>query len=178
MTCFGILLTAKSLDNNKLEGIRHGADVYLTKPFEIPMLEAHITNLIRRKQELTNYFRSEFMTLQEKSDHKDNRDVKFLKKVMDLIEANISEPNFGVEEISKEIGLSATHLYRKVKAQTGHSPQEIIKKYRIKKASLMLKNNEGNVSETMYKVGFSSASYFSKCFKAEFGMTPKEYQNG
>lgn len=173
-----ILLTAKSLDNNKLEGIRHGADVYLTKPFEIPMLEAHITNLIRRKQELTNYFRSEFMTLQEKSDHKDNRDVKFLKKVMDLIEANISEPNFGVEEISKEIGLSATHLYRKVKAQTGHSPQEIIKKYRIKKASLMLKNNEGNVSETMYKVGFSSASYFSKCFKAEFGMTPKEYQNG
>lgn len=171
-----ILLTAKSLESNKLEGIRHGADVYLTKPFEIPMLEAHITNLITRKQELTNYFKSEFMTLQQEPDSENNRDKMFLKKVMDLIEANISDPDFGVEAISKEIGMSSTHLYRKLKAQTGHSAQDIIKKYRIKKASLLLKNNEGNVSETMYNVGFSSASYFSKCFKAEFGMTPKEFQ--
>lgn len=171
-----ILLTAKSLEQNKLEGVRHGADVYLTKPFEIPMLEAHIDNLINRKQELTNYFKSEFMTLQQEPEGDNNRDKKFLKKVMDLIEANISDPDFGVDAISKEIGMSSTHLYRKLKAQTGHSAQDIIKKYRIKKASLLLKNNEGNVSETMYKVGFSSASYFSKCFKAEFGMTPKEYQ--
>ena len=171
-----ILLTAKSMESNKLEGLRHGADVYLTKPFEIPLLDAHISNLISRKKELTSYIRSEFLTLQEAPDTEDNRENKFLKKVIDLIEVNISDPDFGVEQISKEVGMSSTHLYRKLKAQTGLSAQDIIKKYRIKKASLLLKNNEGNVSETMYKVGFSSASYFSKCFKAEFGVTPKEYQ--
>ena len=171
-----ILLTAKSLESNKLEGIRHGADVYLTKPFEIPLLDAHISNLIARKEELTNYIKTEFTTIHDTPDKQENRDTKFLKKVIDLIEVNISDPDFGVEEISKEVGMSSTHLYRKLKTQTGHSAQDIIKKYRVKKASLLLKNNEGNVSETMYKVGFSSASYFSKCFKAEFGITPKEYQ--
>ena len=126
----------------------------------IPLLDAHISNLISRKKELTSYIRSEFLTLQEAPDTEDNRENKFLKKVIDLIEVNISDPDFGVEQISKEVGMSSTHLYRKLKAQTGLSAQDIIKKYRIKKASLLLKNNEGNVSETMYKVGFSSASYF------------------
>ncbi len=171
-----ILLTAKSMPSNRLEGIKKGADVYLTKPFEIELLEAHVNNLIHRKKELTSYFRNELVVNQDTPETKDNQDNKFLKKVMDLIEANISEPDFGVENISKEIGMSSTHLYRRLKALTNLSAQDIIKKYRIKKASLLLENNEGNVSETMYKVGFSSASYFSKCFKAEFGMTPKEFQ--
>jgi len=171
-----ILLTAKSMPSNRLEGIKKGADVYLTKPFEIELLEAHVNNLIHRKKELTSYFRNELVVSQDTPETKDNQDNKFLKKVMDLIEANISEPDFGVENISKEIGMSSTHLYRRLKALTNLSAQDIIKKYRIKKASLLLENNEGNVSETMYKVGFSSASYFSKCFKAEFGMTPKEFQ--
>ena len=78
--------------------------------------------------------------------------------------------------ISDEIGMSPTHLYRKLKSLTHFSAKEIIKKYRIKKASLLLKNKEGNISEIMYEVGFSNLSYFAKCFKLEFGVSPKEYQ--
>ena len=95
---------------------------------------------------------------------------------MHTIEANISNPDFSVELLSDEIGMSSTHLYRKLKSLTHLSANEIIKKYRIKKASLLLKNKEGNISEIMYEVGFSNLSYFSKCFKAEFGLAPKEFQ--
>ena len=171
-----ILLTAKSLESQQLEGIIIGADVYLTKPFEIEFLEAHINNLINRKKELNFYFKNELADIQSLPNDKDNLDNKFVLRVMDIIEANITHEDFGVELIAHEIGMSSTHLYRKIKGLTNRTPKDVIKKYRLKKASLLLKNNEGNVSEVMYKVGFSSISYFSKCFKAEFGMTPKEYQ--
>ena len=171
-----ILLTAKALPANQLEGIRRGADIYLTKPFEIELLDAHITNLLKRKKELNLYFRNLLVSNTGETDPKNNQENKFLKKVMDIIEANMGESEFGVEEIALEMAMSPTHLYRKLKAITNHSPMEILKKYRVKKASLLLANNEGNVSEVMYKVGFSSLSYFSKCFREEFGCTPKEYQ--
>src|SRR5205085_774977 len=103
-------------------------------------------------------------------------DEKFIDKVMHIIEANISNPEFGVDQLCREIGMSTTHLYRKLKATTHLSANEIIKKYRIKKASLMLRNKQGNISEIMYSVGFSNLSYFSKCFKKEYGMSPKDYQ--
>jgi signal transduction histidine kinase/ligand-binding sensor domain-containing protein/DNA-binding response OmpR family regulator len=172
-----ILLTAKSLTAHKIEGIRVGADVYLTKPFEIEVLEAHIDHLLERKTELYQYFRHELVTEPtEKETGKENEDDRFLRKVMNSIEANISNPDFSVESLSDEMGMSSTHLYRKLKSLTQLGGNEIIKKYRIKKASLLLKNKEGNISEIMYEVGFSNLSYFSKCFRAEFGVTPKEYQ--
>jgi AraC-like DNA-binding protein len=89
---------------------------------------------------------------------------------------NISNSELSVEIISDEIGMSPTHLYRKLKSLTHFSAKDIIKKYRIKKASLLLKNKEGNISEIMYEVEFSNLSYFAKCFKSEFGVSPKEYQ--
>jgi signal transduction histidine kinase/DNA-binding response OmpR family regulator len=171
-----ILLTAKSLTAHKVEGIRMGADVYITKPFEMELLVASIDHLLKRKQELADYFKSEIITQPDPQSAKENVDDKFVKKVMNIIEANISNPDFSVEKLSSEIGMSSTHLYRKLKSLTHLSANEIIKKYRIKKASLLLKNKEGNVSEIMYDVGFSSLSYFSKCFKAEFGLTPREFQ--
>ncbi len=171
-----ILLTAKSLPTNRLEGIKRGADVYLTKPFEIDLLEAHLNNLLKRKKELTNYFRSELITNQEQPTTKDNQDNRFLKNVMDIIEANIGETEFNVEDLSDQLGMSSTHLYRRLKALTNHSAQDIIRKYRLKKASLLLQNNEGNVSEIMRQVGFSTQSYFSKCFKEEYHMSPKAFQ--
>lgn len=171
-----ILLTAKSLTSQKIEGIKMGADVYITKPFEIEFLEANIDHLLARKKELADYFKNE-LVIQPSTDHgKENMDDKFIKKVMNIIEANIADPNFGVEMLSDEIGMSSTHLYRKLKSLTQLSANEIIRKYRIKKASLLLKNKEGNISEIMYDVGFSNLSYFSKCFRAEFGVSPKEYQ--
>ena len=171
-----ILLTAKALTSQKVEGIRKGADIYLTKPFEIELLEAHIDHLHHRNLELAAYFRHELITEPVLETNKENEDEKFLKKVMHTIEANISNSDFSVELLSDEIGMSSTHLYRKLKSLTHLSANEIIKKYRIKKASLLLKNKEGNISEIMYEVGFSNLSYFSKCFKTEFGLPPKEFQ--
>ena len=171
-----ILLTAKSLTSQKIEGIRMGADSYITKPFDIELLEAHIDHLIRRKQELSDYFKNEILIQPSSPAVQENGDDKFIRKVINIIEANISNPDFSVEMLSSEVGMSATHLYRKLKSLTHLTTHEIIKKYRLKKASLLLKNNEGNISEIMYDTGFSSLSYFSKCFKAEFGMTPKDYQ--
>lgn len=171
-----ILLTAKGLTSQKVEGIRMGADVYITKPFEIEFLEANIDHLLTRKKELADYFKNE-LVIQPPAGHlKGNMDENFIKKVMNIIEANISKPSFSVETLSEEIGMSSTHLYRKLKSLTQLSANEIIRRYRIKKASLLLRNKEGNISEIMYDVGFSNLSYFSKCFKAEFGITPKEYQ--
>jgi signal transduction histidine kinase/DNA-binding response OmpR family regulator len=170
-----ILLTAKSLTAQKIEGIRMGADVYITKPFEMELLDASIDHLLKRKQELSDYFRSELITQPDPLKTKENQDDKFIRKVMNLIEGNISNPDFSVEMLSDEIGMSSTHLYRKLKSLTHLSGNEIIKRYRIKKASLLLKNKGGNITEIMYEVGFSNLSYFSKCFKAEFGVSPKEY---
>ncbi|MDW7691387.1 two-component regulator propeller domain-containing protein [Flammeovirgaceae bacterium SG7u.111] len=171
-----ILLTAKSLTSQRVEGIRKGADAYITKPFEIDLLEAYIDHLIHRTEELTNYFNNELIRLPSDPDAMNNEDTKFVKQVMDIIEANISNSNLSVEMISNEMAMSSTHLYRKLKATTDHSANEIIKKYRLKKASILLQNKEGNITDIMYDVGFSSLSYFSKCFKAEYGLPPKKYQ--
>ncbi|NIJ55493.1 hybrid sensor histidine kinase/response regulator transcription factor [Dyadobacter arcticus] len=170
-----ILLTARSLTSQKIEGIRVGADAYITKPFDIELLYAQIGNLLHRKKELTTYFRHELIVTPAPEDGKENMDDKFVKKVMSVIEAHISDPDFTVEILGSEIGMSSAHLSRKLKSLTQFSANEIIKKYRIKKASLLLENREGNISEVMYDVGFSNLSYFSKCFREEFGVTPKEY---
>ncbi|HTJ50409.1 MAG TPA: two-component regulator propeller domain-containing protein [Cyclobacteriaceae bacterium] len=171
-----ILLTAKSLTTQKVEGIRMGADLYLTKPFEVELLEAHIDHLLRRKKELADYFRHELIIQPSAEATGENIDEKFIKKVMGIIEANISNTDFGVDKLSEEIGMSTTHLYRKLKSLTQLSANDIIRKYRLKKASILLGNKEGNISEIMYDVGFSNLSYFSKCFKVEFGLSPKDYQ--
>ena len=170
-----ILITARSLATQQAEGIRMGADAYLTKPFEIDLLEAHLDHLLARKQELTNYLK-QVLHAQPIATNKENEDERFVKKVMNVIEANISDPGFGVEQLSEEIGMSASYLYRKLKSLTQLSTNDIIKKYRLKKASILLRNKGGNVTEIMYEVGFANLSYFSKCFKAEYGLNPKDYQ--
>lgn len=171
-----ILLTAKSMVSNRIEGIKIGADAYITKPFEIELLKAHMDNLIQRQEELQAYFRNDLVQLPATSDASNNEDNKFVKRVMDIIEANISNAELSVEMIADEMAMSTTHLYRRLKATTDRSAKEIIQKYRLKKASLMLQNKEGNITEIMYRTGFSSLSYFSKCFKAEYGVPPKRYQ--
>jgi signal transduction histidine kinase/ligand-binding sensor domain-containing protein/DNA-binding response OmpR family regulator len=172
-----ILITAKGLTSQKIEGIRTGADVYITKPFEMEFLEANIDHLIARKKELAYYLKNELITQPiDNTSGRENEDDKFIKKVMNIIEANISNPDFSVDTLGAEIGMSTSQLYRKLKSLTKTSANDIIKKYRIKKASILLKNKEGNVSEIMLDVGFTNLSYFSKCFRTEFGLSPKEYQ--
>jgi signal transduction histidine kinase/ligand-binding sensor domain-containing protein/AraC-like DNA-binding protein/AmiR/NasT family two-component response regulator len=170
-----ILITARGLTTQKIEGIRTGADAYLTKPFELEYLEANIDHLLERKNELTNYLKNTLRIEPSQTD-KENEDERFVKKVMNIIEANISDPGFGVEQLSEEIGMSASYLYRKLKSLTQISTNDLIRKYRLKKASILLRNKGGNVTEIMYEVGFANLSYFSKCFKAEYGLNPKDFQ--
>ncbi|WP_152527390.1 hybrid sensor histidine kinase/response regulator transcription factor [Indibacter alkaliphilus] len=171
-----ILLSAKSLTSQKVEGLRTGADAYITKPFDLELLKANIEQLIKRKDVLLNYFKAEIITQPEFKEEGENIDDKFVKKVVGIIEANISNPEFTVELLSEEIGMSTAHLYRKLKALTHYSAKEIIRKYRLKKASILFRNKEGNISEIMYEVGFSNLSYFAKCFKKEYGVSPRDYQ--
>jgi len=172
-----ILLTAKSLDAQKIEGMMTGADLYITKPFDTGYLYSCIESLFRRENVLQNYIRNELqIQAPDSSTPDDNQDQVFIRKVMDIIEKNIDNNHLSVNLISHEIGISSTHLYRKLMAITQQPTKDIIKNYRLQKAAHMLKNNEGNVTEVMYAVGFSSLSSFSKSFKIVYGYSPRQYQ--
>ncbi|MCW3805346.1 hybrid sensor histidine kinase/response regulator transcription factor [Plebeiibacterium marinum] len=171
-----ILLTAKSLDVQKTEGIQSGANMYITKPFDINYLKACIYNLLNSEEQLYNYIRKELLVApKEPTDQKNNQDEQFIKRVMEIISENISNPELSVDMISAQMGMSSTHLYRKTKAITNQSTKDILKNYRLQKAAQMIKNKEGNITEIMYHVGFNSLSSFSKSFKAVFGVSPSEY---
>ena len=171
-----ILLTAKSLDVQKTEGIESGANMYVTKPFDINYLRACIHNLLINEQQLYEFIRKELLVSPDKTTHNEhNQDEVFIKKVMDIISENVSNPDLSVDMISSQMGLSSTHLYRKVKSITNQSTKDILKNYRLQKAAQMIANNEGNITEIMYQVGFNSLSSFSKSFKNTYGVSPSEY---
>lgn len=171
-----ILLTARSLEIHKTEGISKGADLYITKPFDMDYLKSAISGIFRREKQMTDYIKTQLVISPgNATDPGKNQDELFLKKVMSLIENNISNPELSVEMLGSALGMSATHLYRKLKENTGYSTREIIMNYRMQKAAHMIANNEGNVSEIMYAVGFSSLSGFSRSFKAKFGVAPSAY---
>ncbi|KAF0201800.1 MAG: signal transduction histidine [Bacteroidetes bacterium] len=171
-----ILLTARSLEIHKTEGISKGADHYITKPFDMDYLKSAISGIFRREMQMMEYIKTQLVISPgNETDPKKNQDELFLKKVMSLIENNISNPELSVEMLGNALGMSATHLYRKLKEGTGYSTKEIIMNFRMQKAAYMIANNEGNVSEIMYAVGFSSLSGFSRSFKAKFGVAPTAY---
>ena len=175
-----ILLTARSLDMHKTEGISKGADLYITKPFDMDYLKSAIKGVFRREEQMTDYIKTQLLLNPgDQPNNNKNQDELFLKKVMDLIENNIANPELSVELLGSALGMSSTHLYRKLKESTGYSTKEIIMNYRMQKAAQMIANNEGNISEIMYAVGFSSLSGFSRSFKAKFGVAPTVYhKNG
>jgi AraC-like DNA-binding protein len=171
-----ILLTAKTLNVDKTEAMNKGADMYITKPFDLDFLLSSIKSIFRREEQITRYIKSRLMLSPPKKDEKQRPDELFLKKVISMIEHNVGNHDFSVEMISKTMGMSSTHLYRKLKAITGFSTSEIINNYRLQKAAQMLVNKEGNITEVMYSVGFSSLSSFSKSFKTKFGVSPTKYK--
>jgi signal transduction histidine kinase/CheY-like chemotaxis protein len=172
-----ILLTAKTLDIDKTEGMSKGADMYITKPFDLEFLRSSIQSIFRREEQMTRYIESRLLLSPPAREDKQHPDELFLKKVMSVIERNVGNPGFSVEMISETMGMSSTHLYRKLKAITGFSTSEIINSYRMQKAAQMLTNKEGNITEVMYAVGFSSLSSFSKSFKAKYGVAPTKYKS-
>lgn len=169
-----ILLTARTPLIFKLEGLETGADDYITKPFSIDALEARVRNLIDSRQKLRDRYRKE-ISLQPQNVAITSPDEKFLTKVMAFIERNMAEPTLSVEELGKEVGMSRVTLYRKIKALTNQTAIEFIRGVRIKRAAQLLEQNKFNVSEVAYMVGFIDVDYFRKCFKEQYGHTPKEY---
>lgn len=169
------MLTAKNLEEQRAEGYEHGADSYITKPFHGKVLLARIDNLLRQRSMLKHLFQGNRSAEKEIEESQlDSRDKQFMKQLHDIIQANLSNCDFSVEDIGQEIGLSRVQLYRKVKAMTGASVVELLRKARLAKAKRLLESRSKSVSEVAYEVGFSTPSYFSKCFKEEFGMLPGE----
>lgn len=173
-----IMLTAKNLEEHRAEGYEHGADSYITKPFHSKVLLARIENLLRQRQLLKNLYQGTKEAEKEISEaHLEDRDKQFLKQLQAIIQKNLSDSEFGVEDMGQQIGLSRVQLYRKVKAMTGSSVVDLLRKARLAKARRLLETRSMSVSEVAYEVGFSAPSYFTKCFKEEYGMLPGDVGN-
>ena len=172
-----IILTARSGQENKLEGLQTGADDYLTKPFDIKELQIRIENLISIRKKLQEKFsRIENGTHKAVEKKLSSIDEKFIAKVTEIIEKHISEEEFSMEDLGKELGMSRMQIYRKLKALTGKSASRYIKSFRLVKAKEILNEGNENISEVAYSLGFGSPAYFSRCFKEEFGYPPSEFK--
>ena len=178
-----IMLTAKNLDEHRAEGYEHGADSYITKPFHSKVLLSRIENLLKQRRLLKSHFENIFSQTPQTAEQEvamnqlEDRDKQFLNQLHAIIQKNLSDSEFGVEDIGKGIGLSRVQLYRKVKAMMGSSVVDLLRKARLAKAKRLLESRSMSVSEVAYEVGFSAPSYFTKCFKEEYGMLPGEVGN-
>ena len=201
-----ILLTARALSAHQIEGFRSGADAYITKPFEAQLLLARIENLLKNRRVLKELWAPsqepghESNTETMKTSTKESQDALshdnnalednqaslaqegvggglFLARFKAIIEEHMTDSDLSVEDLGAEIGLSRVQLYRKVKALTGHSPVELLRTARLQRARQMLLTTDKTIAEVAYDVGFSAPSYFTKCFRDEFGISPSELTN-
>jgi signal transduction histidine kinase/DNA-binding response OmpR family regulator len=170
-----ILLTAKGSVEHKIEGIEVGADAYIPKPFDMRFLKIKTQKLLEEREFLKEKFASKGITLDSQKIGINNTEKAFLEKAESVIEDNLMNSEFGVEDLADSLSFSRMQLYRKLKTVRGLSANEFIRAYRIKKAALLLRETDLNVSEILYDIGFTNRSYFSKCFKQNFEMSPKEY---
>ena len=167
-----ILLTARSLSEQREEGYGTGADSYLTKPFTGSLLLARIDNLIHSRTLLRSLFSGNSKEEEKEEEMLGAQDQSFVTRLREVIRDNMGDSDFSVERIGEEIGLSRVQLYRKVKALTGQTPVELLRKARLERSRRLIEKTEKSVSEIAYEVGFTSPSYFNKCFKDEFGISP------
>ena len=169
-----ILLTAKSSGEDRINGLEIGADDYLIKPFNDKELLARISNLIVQRRNLREKY------LREAEIHPTevavtSLDKKFIEKIIKIIEENISNTEFNVEQLADDLIVSRWQLYRKFSSVLGEKPNEFIKKYRIKRAADLIKQDFGNITDVAYEVGFNDLSYFAKCFKQIYKINPHKY---
>lgn len=167
-----ILLTACSLDEQRIQGYDGGADSYISKPFSSHLLLARIRNLIDSHQRLKLFF-GDRQTL-AKEDICD-MDKEFVEKFKTIIEEKMSDSGLNVEDLGRDMGLSRVQLYRKIKSLTNYAPNELLRMARLKRAASLLASSELTVAEIAYEVGFTSPSYFTKCYKEQFGESPTEF---
>lgn len=170
-----IILTAKATLKDKISGFEYGADEYIMKPFEIEELRSRIKNLLQQRKRLHEHYKTH--GLFEIDEHKiSSLDQQFISKVFKIIKNNISNSDLSIELLTENLMVSRSLLHKKLSALVGEAPGELIKRIRLTKAADLLKNNAGNVTEISFEVGFSNPSYFTACFKKQFGVSPSQYQ--
>jgi signal transduction histidine kinase/ligand-binding sensor domain-containing protein/DNA-binding response OmpR family regulator len=168
-----LMLTAKARIDDRIEGIEHGSDAYMTKPFDMRLLTLRLSQLITSRKLIFDKYFSEVSGAKENT-NATSIDKEFINKVLAYIGENISNSSLSVEELANELNLSKSQSYRKIKSLTGQTPNELLRRIRLERAHQILETGSAFINEVGFKVGFSSASYFTKCFKAHFGKLPTE----
>jgi len=180
-----VLLTAKSNIESKIEGLKFGADDYITKPFSATYLKARIFNLLEQRKKLQTLYCATFVAVTENRKEEDKihipalsaNDKKFMDRLLELMETNMDNSTLIVEDLAAGLGMSRSVFFKKLKSLIGLSPVEFIKEIRMKRAAELIEEGSNNMSQIAYMVGFSDPHYFSKCFKQVFSMTPTEYKD-
>lgn len=170
-----IMLTAKSSRESRIEGLETGANDYLNKPFDAQELLLKVANAIRNRQNLIQHFQK-LLHPNPKSAHILSTEEVFLQKIIRIIEDNLGNEAFSVEDLGKQAGMSRTQVHRKLIALTNQSASDLIRTVRLEKALEMLKNNTDTISYIAYAVGFSSPNYFARCFHQQYGYSPSDFK--
>ncbi len=169
-----LLLTALGSREHEIEGLSYGADDYITKPFDLVILQTKVANILSVRQSLKQKYNGEIL-LQPRNVILSSPDERFLQKAITIVEDNIDDPDLDIEKFASEIGVSRMQLYRKLNALTEMTVKEFVRSIRLKRAAQLLVQKKLNISEVAYAVGFRDLSHFRKCFKQEFGMSASEY---
>ncbi|CAH8293950.1 two component regulator with propeller domain [Mariniflexile fucanivorans] len=170
-----LLLTALGDEENLIKGLEFGADEYISKPFSLKHLAIRAERLIQNNIKLKDHF-TKNSSIPKEDIEMSTRDKEFLKDIIDVIEKNIANSSFGVEELSTELGLSTSYFYKRLKQLTGQIPNVYLRNFRLQRAAHLLKSNQGfNVTEVMYQIGIESPAYFSTSFKKLHGVLPSEF---
>lgn len=178
-----VLLTAKTLDDQKVEGYEHGADSYITKPFSSKVLMARVDNLLKNRKVLADFFKDSNEGSKESAEELTEQtaansiDHDFINRLRTIIHNNLDNVDYSVEDLGRDMGLSRVQLYRKVKAITGASVVDLMRKARLQRGRQLLETTDKSISEIAYESGFSSPSYFTKCFKDEYNKLPGDLRN-
>ena len=181
-----ILLSAKSSLDDRIAGLEHDIDDYITKPFSATYLKTRIRSLLRQREQLQKTYLEQLLR-KEKTESKENlltpsqpvvasQDELFMQQAMEFMEAQMDNAELTIDDFAVQLGVSRTILYRKMKSIVGVSPVDFIREIRIKRAVQLLDSGEYNISQIAYQTGFSDPKYFSKCFKKQTGMNPTEYK--
>jgi AraC-like DNA-binding protein len=171
-----ILLTARTSLIFNVEGLEHGADDYITKPFNADVLKLKVKNIIASRNSLQQYFsESKDLVIAPKRISQTSSDQIFIEQAINSVEQNMSNSEYSVDDFGKDLGMSRMQLYRKLKAMTGQSANEFIRLVRLKRAAQLIELSEFTIAEVTYKVGFSDLQYFRSCFKKAFGVNPSNY---
>lgn len=169
-----ILLTAKAALEHKLEGLEEGADSYIPKPFNSRHLQVRVKKLLELRAKIREHYKEQ-LDFQEKESDLNRLDKKFLSKITQIVEQNSGNEDLSVDDLGHKLGMSRVHLYRKIKKLTDMSVCEFVTSVKLRKSLELLRNSGQTIAEIAYEVGFSSPSYFTRCFKEQFKMSPTEY---